>query len=106
VVDELDTSRTAVFLTGNRPDLVDDAIRDRFLSYALGTPDQELLGEVALRRADDHQFTSDQQARLAARVREHAAGEVRSVREAERLVVRQYIEGVPDRSSMAQMGEG
>ena len=45
MVDELDTSRTAVFLTTNRPDLVDDAIRDRFLSYSLGTPDADLLVE-------------------------------------------------------------
>ena len=105
-VDDLDTSRTAVFLTSNRPDLVDDAIRDRFLAYALGTPDVDLLVEVALRRAAEHQFTSAQGERLAARIREQAkAGEIRSVREAERMVVRQYIEDVLGRTSMAQLGE-
>lgn len=106
-VDELDTSRTAVFLTSNRPDLVDEAIRDRFLAYSLGAPDAELLVEVALRRAAEHHFTPDQQERLAHRIRERAlAGEVHSVREAERMVVRQYVEDVLGRSSMAQLGEG
>jgi SpoVK/Ycf46/Vps4 family AAA+-type ATPase len=106
-VDELDTSRTAVFLTSNRPDLVDDAIRDRFLAYPLGNPDAELLVEVASRRAAEHQFSPDQQARLAERVRSDAlAGELRSVREAERMVVRQYVEDVLGRESLAHLGEG
>jgi SpoVK/Ycf46/Vps4 family AAA+-type ATPase len=105
-VDELDTSRTAVFLTSNRPDLVDDAIRDRFLAYSVGTPDPELLVEVARRRATEHQFTQAQQERLAARIRDRAgAGELRSVREAERMVVRQYIEDVLGRTSMAEIGQ-
>jgi SpoVK/Ycf46/Vps4 family AAA+-type ATPase len=105
-VDELDTSRTAVFLTSNRPDLVDDAIRDRFLAYSLGRPDADLLVEVARRRAAEHHFSQDQLDRLAARIRERAdAGEVGSVREAERMVVRQYIEDVLGRGSMAHLGE-
>ena len=105
-VDELDTSRTAVFLTSNRPDLVDDAIRDRFLAYSLTQPDIDLLVEVALRRAAEHRFTPAQGERLATRIREQArAGEIRSVREAERMVVRQYIEDVLGRASMAQIAE-
>lgn len=106
-VDELDTSRTVVFLTSNRPDLVDEAIRDRFLAYSLGTPDPELLVEVGLRRADEHHFTAEQRHRLSERIRERAlAGEVRSVREAERMVVRQYVEDVLGRTSVAHLGEG
>jgi SpoVK/Ycf46/Vps4 family AAA+-type ATPase len=105
-VDELDTSRTAVFLTSNRPDLVDDAIRDRFLAYALGAPDAELLVAVARRRASEHHFTDGQLERLDRRIRDGAlAGEVRSVREAERMVVRQYIEDVLGRESLARMAE-
>jgi SpoVK/Ycf46/Vps4 family AAA+-type ATPase len=106
-VDELDTSRTAVFLTSNRPDLVDDAIRDRFLAYSFGTPDADLLVEVARRRAEEHHFTADQQDRLADRIRAEAlGGDLRSVREAERMVVRQYIEDVLGRESLAHLGEG
>jgi len=36
-VDDLDTSRVTIVLTTNRPDLVDDAIGDRFLGYVLTT---------------------------------------------------------------------
>lgn len=105
-VDELDTSRTAVFLTSNRPDLVDEAITDRFLSYALGAPEHELMVEVALRRAEEHHFSPEQRDRLAERIWQLAgAGELRSVREAERAVVRQYVEDLLGRASVAHMGE-
>lgn len=101
-IDELDTSRTAVFLTSNRPDLVDDAITDRFLSYAVGVPDPDLLVGVALRHADDLRFTDEQRERLARRIAERArSGELRSIREAERAVVRQYVEDVLGHASVA-----
>jgi transitional endoplasmic reticulum ATPase len=104
-VDELDTSRTIVFLTSNRRDLVDAAIVDRFLGYSLGVPDHNLLVEVAVRRAQEQQLSADQQARLVERVRRAAdAGELVSMREAERMVVRQYIEDVLGRPSAAIVG--
>ena len=55
-VDELDTSRAVVVLTTNRPDLVDDAIRDRFLTYRVDYPDAETLVQVALKLAAQQQF--------------------------------------------------
>jgi hypothetical protein len=42
-IDDLDTSRSVIVLTSNRPDLIDDAIRDRFLSYVIDYPDLETL---------------------------------------------------------------
>jgi SpoVK/Ycf46/Vps4 family AAA+-type ATPase len=104
-VDELDTSRTVVFLTSNRPDLVDEAILDRFLAYSFGVPDRKLLVEVAVRNAGEQQFSAEQIARLAERVRRAAdEGKLMSIREAERLVVRQYVEDVLGRSSAALIG--
>jgi SpoVK/Ycf46/Vps4 family AAA+-type ATPase len=51
-------------------------------------------------------FTDAQLDRLSRRIEAEAeAGGVRSVREAERMVVRQYIEDVLGRTSMAQLGE-
>jgi SpoVK/Ycf46/Vps4 family AAA+-type ATPase len=105
-IDELDTSRTAVILTSNRPDLVDEAIRDRFLAYSLGAPEADLLVEVALRRAEEHHFTPEQQGQLAHRIRERAlAGEMHSVREAERMVVRQYVEDILGMTSLARLAD-
>jgi SpoVK/Ycf46/Vps4 family AAA+-type ATPase len=94
-VDELDTSRAVVVLTTNRPDLVDDAIRDRFLEYRIDYPDADILIEVALNLAEAQQFTADQLARLASRLRAAAgAGDIKSLRDAQRFVVRQYVQEI------------
>lgn len=104
-VDELDTSRTAVFLTSNRPDLVDEAILDRFLNYAFLLPNRELLVAVARRAAEAQGFTPAQLDALTAQIGGAVdAGTLRSVREAERLVTRAYVEGVLGRPSAARIG--
>jgi SpoVK/Ycf46/Vps4 family AAA+-type ATPase len=94
-VDELDTSRAVVVLTTNRPDLVDDAIRDRFLEYVMGYPSADVLIEVATHIATEQQFSAEQHARLAARLRDAAeAGAVQSLRDVQRFVVQQYVQDV------------
>jgi SpoVK/Ycf46/Vps4 family AAA+-type ATPase len=104
-VDELDTSRTAVFLTSNRPDLVDEAILDRFLAYSFGVPNRELLVEIAVRNAAEQRFDAEQIAHLAERIRRAAdEGKLVSIREAERMVVREYVENVLGRPSAALIG--
>jgi SpoVK/Ycf46/Vps4 family AAA+-type ATPase len=98
-VDELDTSRAVIVLTTNRPDLVDDAIRDRFLEYRIGYPDPEILIEVALTIATEQQFTADQLALLKKRLRKAAKdGSVKSLRDAQRFVVRQYVDSLSSRA--------
>ena len=42
-IDELDTSRAMIVLTSNRPDLIDEAIHDRFLSYVVDYPNIETM---------------------------------------------------------------
>jgi SpoVK/Ycf46/Vps4 family AAA+-type ATPase len=104
-VDNLDTSRTALFLTSNRPDLVDEAILDRFLAYSFGAPDRDLLVEVAVRSAEQQQFSPAQVAALVERIRRASAeGQLMSIREAERLVVRQYVENIIGRETHALIG--
>jgi SpoVK/Ycf46/Vps4 family AAA+-type ATPase len=94
-VDELDTSRAVCVLTTNRPDLVDDAIRDRFLEYRIDYPDAEILIEVAQHIATDQQFTAEQLGRLTSRLRDAAAdGGVKSLRDVQRFVVQQYVQDV------------
>lgn len=94
-VDELDTSRAVCVLTTNRPDLVDDAIRDRFLEYRIDYPDADVLIEVALQLATAQQFTAGQLARLAKRLRKATnAGDVKSLRDVQRFVVQQYVQDV------------
>jgi nicotinamide riboside kinase len=94
-VDELDTSRAVVVLTTNRPDLVDDAIRDRFLEYRIDYPGIDILIEVALNLAEAQRFSAAGLARLESGLRTAAtAGEVKSLRDAQRFVVRHYVQDV------------
>ena len=94
-VDELDTSRSIIVLTSNRPDLVDEAIRDRFLAYDVGYPGPETIAEVARTLAAQQQFEPEQRARLDEALQaEIAAGTIRSLRDVQRFVVRQYVEDI------------
>lgn len=102
-IDELDTSRAVVCLTSNRPDLVDEAILDRFLVYPIGVPDEETLVGVARKRAEEHSLDAKQIDDLLADVRGGVrSGAIRSVRQLERMVVQRYIAsltgGRPSRS--------
>lgn len=103
-IDELDTSRAVVVLTTNRPDLVDDAIRDRFLTYSVGYPDTETLIRIALHLASQQQIPQDQLGRLEAHIREAmTAKSVRSLRDAQRVVIQQYVKDVLGAPSLAQI---
>jgi SpoVK/Ycf46/Vps4 family AAA+-type ATPase len=94
-IDEMDTSRTVVVLTTNRPDLVDDAIRDRFLEYQLGYPSEALLLEAARRRAVDQKYSDLQLEDLAVTLRDEiAAGRVRSIRDAQHATLKHYVSAV------------
>ncbi len=91
-VDDLDTSRAILVLTTNRPDLVDDAIRDRFLAYTIDYPDVSLLSDLAASLANRQQFSDEQKASLDIALRQAVAqGNVRSMRDIERFVVQFYV---------------
>jgi len=102
-VDDLDTSRSVVILTSNRPDLVDDAIRDRFLTYEVGYPEPDVLLQIALSMAERQPFAPEARERLEKRMRSAVGdGTIRSIRDAQRLVVQQYVGDVLGTPSLAQ----
>ncbi|GAA5190468.1 hypothetical protein GCM10023322_45660 [Rugosimonospora acidiphila] len=106
-VDDLDTSRTALVLTTNRPDLVDEAIRDRFLRYDIGYPSPDALTSVALRRVRDQGLTPDDLAAIESGIgRAIADGKVRSLRDAEHFAVRQYVTRILGTAPLARSGLG
>ena len=91
-LDELDTSHTAVVLTTNRFDMLDEALVDRLLAYEFPAPSMEVLLEVARDRGRSQRLTEQELAPVLTRI---GNGEpVRSIREVERLVTRVYIEKV------------
>jgi AAA+ superfamily predicted ATPase len=89
-IDDLDTAHTAVVLTTNRIDLVDEAIVDRFLSYEFAAPPASVLEEVArakgaLQRLGEREIQSILDVI-------HTPGAVKSIREIERMVMRAYVD--------------
>ena len=102
-IDELDTSRSVIVLTSNRPDLIDDAIRDRFLNYVIDYPDLETLLQLVERIQTLQQLPSLQSSRLRNELISAAkSGAVRSMRDAQRFALRQFIASVLNRNSLAQ----
>jgi SpoVK/Ycf46/Vps4 family AAA+-type ATPase len=88
-IDDLDTAHTAVILTTNRIDLVDEAIADRFLSYEFAAPPAPVLEEIARAKGALQRLKeSDIQPVLDAI---HTPGGVKSIREVERMVMRAYV---------------
>lgn len=101
-VDQLDTSRVVLVATTNRPDLVDEAIRDRFLGYEIGSPSVPLMISVAERLAEGQGLPEPAIAGLASAVAAGAAeGSITSLRQVERLVLRHYVGSLVGTSASA-----
>jgi len=102
-VDELDTSRATIVLTSNRPDLVDEAIRDRFLSYVIDYPDLETLLEMIQQIKAIEQLSGTQRSvlkdSLVAAVKD---GSVRSMRDAQRFAMQHFVSRTLNKASLAQ----
>ena len=104
-IDDLDTSRSIMVLTSNRPDLIDGAIRDRFLSYCIDYQRADIMAEIGLRIAKRHGLAGDRRDHFESQMREAIkSGSVRSIRDIERFLVRNYVADVLGRPSLAQLG--
>ena len=106
-VDELDTSRTTIVLTTNRRDLVDEAIRDRFLEYHIDYPAADVLLAAARQRCLAQGMDADSLVTLERELDEAiGAGAVRSLRDAEHFAVRHYVTTIVGSASLARVGGG
>jgi SpoVK/Ycf46/Vps4 family AAA+-type ATPase len=102
-IDDIDTSRSTIVLTSNRPDLIDDAIRDRFLSYVVDYPDLDTLVRMVEQLPALQELPRAQQAELRkdllAAVND---GTVRSMRDAQRFAMRRFVAKVLKKQSLAE----
>jgi hypothetical protein len=89
-IDSLDTAHTAVILTTNRLDLVDEAIVDRFLTYEFEPPPLAVMEEVLREKAKLQRLSEQDLEPVLSAVR--APGAVKSIREIERMVMRAYVD--------------
>jgi AAA+ superfamily predicted ATPase len=88
-MDDLDTAHTAVILTTNRLDLVDEAIVDRFLSYEFAAPPVSVLEQIARDKGALQRMTESEIQPVLDTI--HEPGAVKSIREVERMVMRAYV---------------
>ena len=88
-IDELDTAHTAVILTTNRLDLVDEAIVDRFVSYEFSAPPVAVLEQIARAKGAQQRLDNTELQPLLKVIQ--TAGAVKSIREVERMVMRAYV---------------
>ena len=91
-IDELDTAHTAVVLTTNRIDLLDEAITDRLMAYEFAAPGRDVLIEVARARAAKQHLDEAALATVIERIRADSA--IVSIREVERLVTEAYVRAI------------
>ena len=102
-IDDLDTSRATIILTSNRPDLIDEAIRDRFLSYVVDYPDLDTLLQMVQQIPAVEQLSGTQQSTLKkdliAAVKN---GTVRSMRDGQRFAMRHFVAKLLKKDSLAQ----
>jgi SpoVK/Ycf46/Vps4 family AAA+-type ATPase len=102
-IDDIDTSRATIVLTSNRPDLIDDAIRDRFLSYVVDYPDLDTLMRMVEQIPALQELSGAQQSELRkdllAAVND---GNVRSMRDAQRFAMRHFVAKLLKKKSLAE----
>ena len=102
-IDDLDTSRATIVLTSNRPDLIDEAIRDRFLSYVVDYPDLDTLLQMVQQIPAIEQLSGTQQTTLKndliAAVKNRT---VRSMRDGQRFAMRHFVAKLLKKESLAQ----
>jgi DNA polymerase III delta prime subunit len=89
-IDDLDTAHTAVILTTNRVDLVDEAIVDRFLSYEFAAPPVSVLEQIARDKGARQRLDESELQPILNVIRTPDA--VKSIREVERMVMRAYVD--------------
>jgi len=103
-IDDLDTSRATIILTSNRPDLIDEAIRDRFLSYVVDFPDLDTLLQMVQQIPAIEHLSGVQQTTLRndliAAVKN---GTVRSMRDGQRFAMRHFVAKLLKKESLAQL---
>jgi len=102
-IDDLDTSRSTIVLTSNRPDLIDEAIRDRFLSYVVDYPDLDTLLQMVQQIPAIEQLSGAQKTTLKndliAAVKNRT---VRSMRDGQRFAMRHFVATLLKKESLAQ----
>lgn len=92
-VDELDTSKTAIILTTNRYDLIDDAIKDRFYNIKFPNPTLDTLIEIMRKNATKHAMHTNKISDMEIYMRTNPE-KFKSIRDVLRLVTKEFVDSI------------
>lgn len=92
-VDELDTSKTAIILTTNRYDLIDDAIKDRFYNIEFPNPSLDTLIKI-MRKTASRNAMRDEVIEDMENYMKTNSEVFKSIRDVLRLVTREYVDSI------------
>jgi SpoVK/Ycf46/Vps4 family AAA+-type ATPase len=93
-LDEIDVSKTFVFATTNRPDLVDEALRDRLYPIKFQLPSKESLLEIAKQVLCDMGIPDYRQTNVLELIKKRLDKEESpTIRDVERFAIIECIEG-------------
>ena len=90
-VDAMDTSKLFVILTTNRIDLLDDALKDRFMLVEFLPPPKEILARVAEEKLRNYGVNDES---VIEEVRRLVLNKARTFRDVNRIVMERYLEWV------------
>lgn len=89
-LDNVNSAKTIVFLTTNRYDLIDKAIKDRLYSLEIPQPDTQTLFEIASSRCFELGMKSDEITKIISQ----SPKDYTSIRALEKLIMEEYIKNI------------
>jgi SpoVK/Ycf46/Vps4 family AAA+-type ATPase len=88
-IDAMDTSKLFVILTTNRIDLLDEALKDRFITVEFPLPSKDVLMKAAEEKLKSLYINDENEVE---NVKSLVLKEARTFRDVNRIVIRKYIE--------------
>ena len=96
-IDAMDTSKLFVILTTNRIDLLDEALRDRFIAVEFPQPPNEVLIDVALNKLRSYGIYDDD---VVEKTKQEVLTNAKTFRDVNRIVTQKYIEWIASKYSV------
>ncbi|MEM1673226.1 MAG: ATP-binding protein [Thermofilaceae archaeon] len=96
-IDFMDTSKLFVILTTNRIDLLDEALKDRFISVEFELPPKEVLVKFAEEKLKRFGIDDEE---VIEKIRREVFDKARTFRDVHRLITQEYVDWIAKKYSL------